>query len=100
MLRSHPAGGFHRPGRSTPSLIPVSEDETDMPVVDVNRLAPALDSPKDIGPVHVEFGQVDADGLTDVVGFEGRVDDLVGVLYEVGRFHATGIVSQIAHAQT
>ena len=58
-----------------------------MPVADVNRLAPALDSPKDIGPVHVEFGLVDADGLTELVVIQSRVDDLVAVLGQVGRFH-------------
>ena len=56
--------------------------------VDVHGYGPPAGTDNDIGPVLVELGLGDADGSIEIVVGQGRVQDFVAVVLEIGRFHA------------
>ena len=65
------------------------EDEGRVASIDVQGDGPAPAGTNDhIGPMPVELGLGDADGGVEVVVRQGRVQDLMAVVLQVGRLHA------------
>ena len=80
---------FNGRGRAPFSPCRAQENRRSVSRVDVHRHSAATGTADDdIGMLLIEFGLGDADGFVEVVVRKSRVDDLVAVLFEVGRFCA------------